>query len=58
MESVGFNMKKRKNDFDTAVRKTKAEDQLDYNEVSRIYNFMIIGKDVKSIFNKVSSDKK
>ena len=56
-ESVGFNQKKRKTDFDTAFGKTKAEDQLDYNEVSRIYNFMIVAKDVKNLFNKVSSDK-
>ena len=58
LESVGFNMKKRKKDFDTAFRKTKAKGELEYDEVLRIYNFMIIAKDVKNLFNKVSSDKK
>ena len=58
LESVGIDVKKRKLELQNAFSKTKVKGQLEYNEVSRIYNFMIIAQDVENLFNEVSSDKK
>ena len=58
LESVGIDVKKRKLELQNAFSKTKVRGQLEYNEVSRIYNFMIIAQDVENLFNEVSSDKK
>ena len=58
LESVGIDVKKRRLELQNAFSKTKVKGQLEYNEVSRIYNFMIIAQDVENLFNQVSSDKK
>ena len=54
LESVGFDMKKR----GIPLFLTRAKGELEYDEVSRIYNFMIVAEDVRNLFNEVSSDKK